>query len=155
MDPNVLFWIRGVLQTLVGILGLIGNVTAIIILKKPSMKSCINYILLGKNSKSSNVPISLENFQVRIKPDIFCRFSYIHEFFPFEHGIYNNKLTALDFQFYTANVYGGLWGVCRFSLQHLWKRVVRITEKPYTPQKERLCILWGNPVIFKDCGEIL
>ena len=55
MDSNVLFWIRGVLQTIVGILGLIGNVTAIIILKKPSMKSCINYILLGMNSKSSNV----------------------------------------------------------------------------------------------------
>ena len=60
MDPNVLFWIRGVLQTLVGILGLIGNVTAIIILKKPCMKSCINYILLGKNSESSNVPSRFE-----------------------------------------------------------------------------------------------
>jgi hypothetical protein len=35
------------------------------------------------------------------------------------------------------------------------ERAVRITEKPYTPQRERLCMLWGNPVIFTDCGEIL
>ena len=34
------------------------------------------------------------------------------------------------------------------------KRAVRITEKPYTPQRERLCMLWGNPVIFTDCREI-
>ena len=33
----------------------------------------------------------------------------------------------------TANVYGGLWAVCRFSVQYLWK-------KPYTPQeRERSC----------------
>ena len=47
-----------------------------------------------------------------------------------------------------------LWAlqvVCRFSLQYLWKKAVRITEKPYTPQRERLCMLWGNPVIFTDC----
>ena len=31
-------------------------------------------------------------------------------------------------------------------------KIVRITEKPYTPQGERLCMLWGNPVIFTDCG---
>ena len=54
---------------------------------------------------------------------------------------------------YTANVYRGLRGVCRFSLQYLWKRAVRITEKPYTLQRERLCMLWGNPVIFRYCGE--
>ena len=53
--------------------------------------------------------------------------------------------------FYTANVYRSLQGVCRFSLQYLWNRAVRITEKPYTPQ--RLCMLWGNTVIFTDCGE--
>ena len=43
--------------------------------------------------------------------------------------------------------------VCRFSLQYLWKRAVRITERPYTHQRERLFMLWGNPVIFTDCGE--
>ena len=48
---------------------------------------------------------------------------------------------------------GGLQSVHGFSLQYLWKRAVRITEKPYTPQRERLCMLWGNPVIFTDCGE--
>ena len=48
-----------------------------------------------------------------------------------------------------------LRGFRMFSLQYLWKRAVRITEKPYTPQRERLCMLWGNPVIFTDCGEIL
>ena len=28
-------------------------------------------------------------------------------------------------------------------------RAVRITEEPYTPQRERLCMLWGNPVILR------
>ena len=51
---------------------------------------------------------------------------------------------------YSANVYRFFY---RFSLQYLWKRAVRITEKPYNPQRERLCMLWGNPVIFTDCGE--
>ena len=37
----------------------------------------------------------------------------------------------------------------------LWKRAVRITEKPYTPQREIFCMLWGNPVMFTDCGKIL
>ena len=60
-----------------------------------------------------------------------------------------------QFTKYTANVYRGLQGVHRFSLQCLWKRAVRITEKPYTPQRERLCMLWGNPVIFTDCRDIL
>ena len=54
---------------------------------------------------------------------------------------------------YTANVYRALRGVCRFSLHYLWKRAVRITEKPYTPQRDWLRMLWGNPVIFTDCGE--
>ena len=56
---------------------------------------------------------------------------------------------------HTANVYRELWGTCRENLQYLWKRAVRITEKPYTPQRERLRILWRNPVIFTDWGEIL
>ena len=47
---------------------------------------------------------------------------------------------------------GDLRGSRRFSLQYLWKRAVRITEKLYTPQREILCMLWGNPVIFTDCG---
>ena len=50
------------------------------------------------------------------------------------------------FSVYTANVYRDLR--FRFFLQYLWKRAVRITKKPYTPQRERLCMLWGNPVIF-------
>ena len=54
---------------------------------------------------------------------------------------------------YTVNVYRGLSGVLRFSLQFLWKRAVRITEKPYSPQRERLRMLLGNPVIFTDWGE--
>ena len=56
---------------------------------------------------------------------------------------------------YTANIYRDLRGSRRFSLQYLWKRAVRITEKLYTPQRERLCMLWGNPVIFTDCGKLL
>ena len=55
----------------------------------------------------------------------------------------------------TANVYRELRETCRENLQYLWKRAVKITEKPYTPQRERLRILWRNPVIFTDCGEIL
>ena len=47
----------------------------------------------------------------------------------------------------------GFTGFPRFFLQYLWKRAVRITKKPYTPQRERLRILWRNPVIFTDCGE--
>ena len=50
---------------------------------------------------------------------------------------------------------GDLRGSRSFSLQYLWKRAVRITEKSYTYQRERLCMLWGNPVIFTDFGEIL
>ena len=46
------FWIKGVLTSIVGIFGLIGNIIAILILKKKSMKSSINYILLGKNLNS-------------------------------------------------------------------------------------------------------
>ena len=45
----------------------------------------------------------------------------------------------------TVNVYRGFH---RFFLQYLWKRAVRISEKPCTPQREKLCMLWGNPVIF-------
>ena len=56
----------------------------------------------------------------------------------------------------TLQIFTGLYRVPRrFFLQYLWKRAVRITEKPYTPQRERLRILWRNPVIFTDCGEIL
>ena len=35
-------------------------------------------------------------------------------------------------------------------MQYLWKRAVRITKKPNTPQRERLYMLRGNPVIFTD-----
>ena len=52
-------------------------------------------------------------------------------------------------------MFTGHYGVSRFSLQYLWKRAVRITQKPYTPQRERLCMVWGNPVIFTDCRKIL
>ena len=56
---------------------------------------------------------------------------------------------------YTAFVYRGIRGSSRFSLQYLWKMAVRIREKPYIHQRERLYRLWGNPVIFTDCAEIL
>ena len=51
---------------------------------------------------------------------------------------------------YIVNIYRGLH---MFSLQYLWKRAVRITKKPYTPQRERSCMMWENPVIFTDYGE--
>ena len=56
---------------------------------------------------------------------------------------------------YTANVYRELQGTCRENLQYLWKRAVRITEKPYTPQKERLCMLWGGSEQGFPCVLIL
>ena len=40
---------------------------------------------------------------------------------------------------------GDLRDSLRFSLQYLWKRAVRITEKPYIPQREILCMLVGKP----------
>ena len=69
--------------------------------------------------------------------------------------LYSNYQIPPAGPFYTANVYRELRGTCRENLQYPWKRAVRITEKPYTPQRERLRILWRNPVIFTDCGEIL
>ena len=48
----------------------------------------------------------------------------------------------------------GVYGVSvGFPCNIYEKRAVRITEKPYTPQRERWCMLLGNPVIFTDCGE--
>ena len=43
---------------------------------------------------------------------------------------------------------GTLQGKCTISMQ-------KVCKKPYTPQRERFRILWRNPVIFTDCGEIL
>jgi hypothetical protein len=60
------------------------------------------------------------------------------------------RAKSLTVSLYTANVYRALLGVCRFFLHYLWKRAVRTTEKPYTPQRERLRMLWGNPVISTD-----
>ena len=56
------FWIKGVVTNLVGIFGLIGNINAILILKKKSMKSSINYILLGKNSVIQFLTYKLNSF---------------------------------------------------------------------------------------------
>ena len=65
-----------------------------------------------------------------------------------DHIRAHSKISYTALQMFT----GGLQGTHRFSLQYLWNRAVRIAQKPYTPQKERLCMLWGNPVIFTDCG---
>ena len=48
---------------------------------------------------------------------------------------------------YTANVHWGFTGYLWVFPAISMKRAVRITEKPYTPQRERLCIV-GNPVVF-------
>ena len=66
-----------------------------------------------------------------------------------------SKVLLVTHYIYTANLYRGLRSVHMVSLQYLWKRAVRITEKPYTHPRERLHMLWGNPVTFTDCGEIL
>ena len=46
---------------------------------------------------------------------------------------------------FTANVYKALRGVCRFSLHYLWKRAIRITEKPSTPKREKKLYVVGKP----------
>ena len=56
---------------------------------------------------------------------------------------YENYLREVGMDKRTANVYRDLRGACRFSLQYIWKGAVKITETPYTPQRERLCMLWG------------
>ena len=45
---------------------------------------------------------------------------------------------------YTANVHWGFTGYLQVFPAISMKRAVRITEKPYTPQRERLCMLWGT-----------
>jgi hypothetical protein len=55
------------------------------------------------------------------------------------------------FKYYTLQIFKGVLRV--FPV--ISKRAVRITEKPNTSQRERLCMLWGNPVIFTDSREIL
>ena len=92
--------------------------------------------ILGLNMDKGFVPIFF-NF--------FMRFKFL------QYRIIIDNLYFLR----NVNVYRGLRGVHRFSLQYLWKRAVRITEKPYIHQRERLCMLWGNRAIFTDCGEIL
>ena len=47
IDNNLEFWMRGVLLTIIGILGLIGNALFIYILWKKAKKSSIDFILIG------------------------------------------------------------------------------------------------------------
>ena len=61
-------------------------------------------------------------------------------------SVYSSELCCDQLKDYTAHVYGGLRGVCRFSLQYLWKRAVRITEKPYTySSKGKIVYVVGKP----------
>ena len=46
---------------------------------------------------------------------------------------------------FTVNVYKGLWGVQRFSLQYLWKMTVRTTKKHYTLPKGKILYVVGKP----------
>ena len=47
MDNNLEFWMRGVLLSIIGVLGLIGNALFIYILWKKAKKSSIDFILIG------------------------------------------------------------------------------------------------------------
>ena len=71
-------------------------------------------------------------------------------FFPYFEALETNSVSG---KIGTLQMITGTHGH-RFPLQYLWNRTVRITENPYIPQRERLCMLWGNPVIFTDCREI-
>ena len=56
--------------------------------------------------------------------------------------VFENYLSTLEFQVRSLITlqmftYRDLRGSHRFSLQYLWKWAVRITEKSYTPQRER------------------
>ena len=44
------FAVHGVLVSLVGVFGLVGNIISIVILSRPQMKSSINAILIGKHA---------------------------------------------------------------------------------------------------------
>ena len=63
--------------------------------------------------------------------------------------LYACSLIQLSIE-YTANVYGGLRSVCRFSLQYLWKRAVRITEKLKVVQKCRLLVIVHKVEMSKE-----
>ena len=49
-DLEFKFAIEGVLLSIVAIFGLIGNTLAIVVLSRPSMRSPINLILIGKTN---------------------------------------------------------------------------------------------------------
>ena len=44
-----------------------------------------------------------------------------------------------------TGLYGVPRGVCRFSLQYLWKRAVRITEKTLYSSKGKIVYVVGKP----------
>ena len=48
----------------------------------------------------------------------------------------------------------GVYGLSEgFPCNIYGKGLQEFTEKSYTPQWERFCMLWGNPVIFTACRE--
>ena len=47
------------------------------------------------------------------------------------------------------------WKSVSFPAISMEKGCKNYIETLYTPQRERFCMLWGNPVIFTDCGKIL
>ena len=49
MENNLEFWMRGVLLSIIGVLGLIGNALFIYILWKKAKKSSIDFILIGRS----------------------------------------------------------------------------------------------------------
>ena len=71
--------------------------------------------------------------------------------------IYTAKSSIFYYYRAILKMFTGVYGlyVDFFCSIGIWKRSVRITKKPYTHQRKRLCMLWGNHVIFTDCREIL
>ena len=117
--------------------------------KVRSCRSCARKIFKHHNPGQPSESIHLVSDACCICDSlIYCKLWFLVFLFSIKNDIEVNIyiqnhsiLFAQNRWSYTANVYRALRGVCRFSLQYLWKRTVRITKKPYTPQRERLCIL--------------
>ena len=78
-----------------------------------------------------------------MEPKVFLKPGPFKQIFPYNTviSLYSCPLKIMHnitLQMFTGN-YGDLAGkICNIYLE----RAVRITEKPYTPQRERLRILW-------------
>ena len=63
MENNLEFWMRGVLLSIIGVLGLIGNALFIYILWRKAKKSSIDFILIGMSLIAEIKILNFSDFQ--------------------------------------------------------------------------------------------